>query len=320
MRVIRVLFNTTFSKGHHLLIALLLFFQVSTTVAMKPLRLDSLNIQQVWFASQFLPGSGQVINKQYWKIPVFYTGMGTMLYLGVNANKNYHKVLDEYNSTMYGTDNRHRFEPSFGEVEGIIKVPIGIGERERFEQKWTAYRIQRNIFFTTAGAFYVASIADALIVNSKANHSPTTATLLSAMVPGMGQVYNQKLWKVPIIYGAIATLYYMVDYNDRGYQRFRRAYEQFTDPHQVDEFGGTRSKEFLLYYRNAYRRNRDLTIISLAGLYLLNIIDANVDAHFFDWDISDNLALRIEPVFDRSVYSYTSSSNSVFGVRLKYDF
>jgi len=220
-----------------------------------------------------------------------------MIYLGVNANNNYRRIRNEYQSTL--------FTPEGG---------------ESYEKEWTLYRIERNAYYAGAAAFYLASVADALIVKTKGKHSPATATILSALVPGMGQVYNQKLWKVPVVYGGIASLYYIVDFNQRGFVFFKTAYEQLIDPNQEDVYGGQVPKEELIWRRDLYRRNRDMAIIGLAGLYVLNIIDANVDAHFFDWDISDNLALGIEPVFNRGISAQSMGSAPNFGVRLKIDF
>lgn len=281
------------SKGHHFLIALLLFFQTSNAFALQPLKLDSLSTQQVWLSAHVIPGSGQLINKQYWKIPVFYSGMGTMLYFGLQANNNYQNTLNEFRKPIYGPE-----------------------EEFRFKEKWTAYKVERNILYAGAAAFYLASVADAVIVKNKGKHSPTTATILSTLVPGMGQVYNQKLWKVPIVFGGIAALYYVIDFNQRGYKRFGDAYKLYPN----DEFGGLWGKTELLYLRDAYRRNRDLSIIGMFGIYVLNIIDANVDAHFFDWDISDDLAFKVEPVFNGGYSSFNPYSEPSFGLRFSYNF
>lgn len=282
-------------KGHQRLIALLLFFAIPFAGFSQGIRLDSLSIGHVWVASQLLPGAGQVINKDYWKIPVFYSGMGASLYMGWRANSNYHKTLNQYNS-------------SFTEIGGDLM----------FQEQVTKYRMQRNMFYAGSALFYISSVADALIVHSADRHSPTTATVLSMLLPGMGQVYNQKLWKVPVIVGGFASLGYVVDFNQRGYKRFGDAYSQ----HPYDEFGGRRSKDELKYLRDAYRRNRDLSIIALAGFYLLNIIDANVDAHFFDWDISDDLALKLEPsVNGMAMHTPALSTFSpTFGLKLSYSF
>ncbi len=283
------------SKGHQRLIALLLFLLVTFPGYAKSIKLDSLSIGHVWMASQFLPGSGQIINKQYWKVPVFYAGMGSMAYLGWQANGNYHKAYDLYNASLNGGN-------------GNLLL----------QEQMTQYRMQRNMFYAGAALFYVSSVADALIVHSRDTHSSTTATALSMLFPGLGQVYNRKLWKVPVVMGGIASLGYVIDFNQRGYKKFGDAYRQYPN----DEYNGRRSKEELKYLRDAYRRNRDLSIIGLAGFYILNIIDANVDAHFFDWDISDNLALKLEPTIDGmgSLLGTSTAFTPTLGLRLSYDF
>jgi len=275
------------------MIALLLFFHTTSGYAADPTKLDSISSAKVWLASQVVPGSGQVINRQYWKIPIFYAGMGSMVYMGLQANDKYHATLNKYNQPYYS--------------------PL---EKYRFEEQWTQYRIQRNLFYAGAGAFYIASVADALIVRNKEKHSPLTASVLSALLPGMGQVYNQKPWKLPFVYGAIASIYYVIDFNQRGYKRFGTALLEYPN----NEFGQIRSESDLIYLRNGYRRNRDLAIIGMAGFYLLNIVDAYVDAHFFDWDISDDLAFNFEPLIFSNPMANTANQNLTLGLRLNFNF
>ena len=286
----RVMLN----KERSVFLFLILLSSAFRCYANPPIKLDSLTTQQVWFTSQVLPGSGQIINKQYWKVHFFYAGMGTMAYMGYKANQNYHRIMDEFNTPFYGPE-----------------------EEYRFKEIWTSYKIERNIYFATATGFYIASIADALIVHTKGDHSPLTATVFSALIPGMGQVYNQKIWKVPVIFAGVASLYYVIDFNQRNYKRFGDAYKEFPN----DEFGGSRNTNELLYLRDGYRRNRDLSIISLAGFYILNIIDANVDAHFFDWDISDDLAFKIEPMFNQGFSASLPQFQQPYtGLTFKYNF
>ncbi len=280
-------------KGHHILIALLLFFYSTLSNAAEPSKLDSISNAKIWLASQIIPGSGQVINKQYWKIPVFYAGMGSMIYMGTQANQKYHATLNEYNQPFYSPE-----------------------EKYRFEEKWTQQRVQRNLYYAGATAFYIASVADALIVRTKEKHSPLTATVLSALMPGMGQIYNQKPWKLPFVYGGIASIYYVIDFNQRGYNRFGTALLQYPD----NEFGPSRSESDLIFLRNGYRRNRDLAIIGMAGFYLLNVIDAYVDAHFFDWDMSDDLAVNFEPIIFNNQMVNNSNPNLTLGLRFNLNF
>jgi hypothetical protein len=143
---------------------------------------------------------------------------------------------------------------------------------------------------------------DSLLVNSSflKSHSPAKASIYSALLPGLGQVYNRKIWKVPIIYAGFATLGYFIVDNNSEYQRFKNAYKALTDdnPLTIDEFNGQRSADELLFYKDQYRRWRDISLIITVVTYALNIVDANVDAHFFNYDISPDLSMNINPFID----------------------
>ncbi|MDX5348572.1 MAG: DUF5683 domain-containing protein [Hymenobacteraceae bacterium] len=126
---------------------------------------------------------------------------------------------------------------------------------------------------------------------------PAKAALFSAILPGLGQVYNQKYWKLPILYaGAGAVGYFIVD-NHNQYNQFKEAYEIRIDgdPNTVDEFDGRYSDNIVRARRNYFRRERDRFIIGAVLLYGLNIVDALVDAHLKDFDISDDLSMYVKP-------------------------
>jgi hypothetical protein len=144
-------------------------------------------------------------------------------------------------------------------------------------------------------------------------HSPRKATIYSAILPGLGQVYNKKYWKVPLIYIGFGTIGYFINWNNENYQLFKTGYRHLTDddPETQDylKIEAVRRNNYnldsptdfnnlktaLSKQQDYYRRNRDLLIISFVGFYGLNIIDASVDAHLFDFDISDDLTLKWEP-------------------------
>ncbi len=139
---------------------------------------------------------------------------------------------------------------------------------------------------------------DSLKTDSLKKHSPRLATLMSTFVPGLGQVYNKKYWKVPVIYVGLGTLGYLAYKNNVNYKQFRSAYlEMYKDTsiHSYKMNGMEFTLNGLETGKNYYRRYRDLFVIFTTGLYIMNIIDANVDANLYDFDISDNLSLRIEP-------------------------
>ncbi|MDP4186917.1 MAG: DUF5683 domain-containing protein [Bacteroidota bacterium] len=134
-------------------------------------------------------------------------------------------------------------------------------------------------------------------IQPKNVHSPAKASLMSAILPGLGQAYNKKYWKIPILYGGIGTLIYYIRLNNREYNKYENSYIALTNPQPgySDAFNGTKSSDELKFYKEYYRRWRDLSWIILSGTYVLNIIDATVDAHFFNFEISDDLSLKISP-------------------------
>lgn len=152
---------------------------------------------------------------------------------------------------------------------------------------------------------------DTLSVTSASAHSPRIATIASAVVPGLGQAYNKKFWKIPIIYLGLGSLIYYYNQNNEIYTRFRNAYR---NKETVAVTGGEIAGEDLLYYRNKYRRYRDLNIIGVAVIYVLNIVDANVDANLYDFDVSDNLSFRVEPCIQNF------SNKEILGVKCKINF
>ncbi|MBN1338467.1 MAG: hypothetical protein JXA03_04040 [Bacteroidales bacterium] len=138
-------------------------------------------------------------------------------------------------------------------------------------------------------------------------HSPHKATLYSLIIPGLGQAYNRKYWKIPVIYAGFGTLYYFVNNNNKEYSKFKEAYNHSlidgdTLP-PVNAYEEQYDSESLLSLKNFYRRNRDFTYILSGFWYLLNVVDAAVDAHLFTWEIDDDITLRVEP----ELYHYSSS-------------
>jgi len=167
------------------------------------------------------------------------------------------------------------------------------------------------LFFATGfSAFSQETVVDS-VKTKKAQtvHSPRKATIYSAVLPGLGQIYNRKYWKVPIVYGGFATLGYFINFNNEQYTVYRQAYSDIIDddpnstsylnlkvsawlkePKNIKDY-----TDALRQQKDYWRRNRDLVVIGTAVFYALNIIDASVDAHFFDFDISDDLTINWIP-------------------------
>ncbi|WP_430905439.1 DUF5683 domain-containing protein [Maribacter sp. 2-571] len=143
-------------------------------------------------------------------------------------------------------------------------------------------------------------IAEKKIINPLA---PSRAAFYSAVFPGMGQIYNKRYWKVPLVYGALGASIYWYTWNDNNYDRFRTAFKRrragFTDDEFYDPNGDGNGPDFdesvLQNQQERYQRDRDLALVVTIGLYILNIVDANVDAHLKQFNISDDLSFDMQP-------------------------
>lgn len=128
----------------------------------------------------------------------------------------------------------------------------------------------------------------------RALHKPNKATFMSSLVPGLGQYYNQKYWKIPIIYGGFTGLIYYASYNNYVYKKYRREYKWATDDDDrtVSQYPAANTERL----KDTWRRYRDICFIGIGALYLLQVIDANVDAHFFDFTIDKDLSIKADPM------------------------
>ncbi len=138
-------------------------------------------------------------------------------------------------------------------------------------------------------------------IDSTHKHSVKTATLL-ALIPGAGQIYNRKYWKVPIVYGALGTTIYFARENHLLYRLYLDAFFTITDSTGPDPFNKQFTPSQLIELQDIYRRYRDLNIILSVVGYGLQILDAHVDAHLFYYDIDDNLSLHWEPTTFNSAF------------------
>jgi hypothetical protein len=129
-------------------------------------------------------------------------------------------------------------------------------------------------------------------------HSPTKATLLSACVPGLGQAYNKKYWKIPVIYAGFGIMTYFIVTNTDLYISYKCAYIESSYGNMNGSYSDLVQKystQDLLSAREYYRRNLEISILITTLWYALNILDATVDAHLYTFNISDNLSMKIGP-------------------------
>ncbi len=182
-------------------------------------------------------------------------------------------------------------------------------------------------------AFVITPEVEAPVISPEKVHSPHKATIYSAVFPGLGQIYNKKYWKLPFLYGGIGGVSYAIHFNTKYYKIYRSAYRDFRirDPGNnsyiglippgltVEQVHGQYSQWFIRALENKkkyYKRYRDLSYIGMAAIYVVNIIDASIDAHFFNFDISDDLSFWVEPAYLQP----QPQSNGTLGLQLKFQF
>ncbi len=233
---------------------------------------DSMAIGWAFGGSVILPGTAQIYNGDYWKLPIVYAGMGGMLGGGIYYNSQFKKTGSESD------------------------------------------KLARNLFFVGAALFYWGQMLDgAASYDSYRSHLPGRATIYSALLPGLGQIYNKEYWKLPIYYGGLAVAGYCWYYNNLQYRRFQHDYNMATNPN--GNYTGSMSVDNLQYYRDYYRRFRDYSIVATILIYILQIIDADVFATMNEFDINQSLSVDIQPVIIEPLnYDFTSNYTSIMPV------
>ena len=123
--------------------------------------------------------------------------------------------------------------------------------------------------------------------------TPAKAAFYSAILPGLGQAYNKKYWKIPIVYGVLGASLYFYSTNNTKYHQYRDAYKRRLAGYNDDEFQYLDNSR-LIDGQRFYQRNRDLSLLVTAVFYILNIVDANVDAHLMQFNVDDKLSVMPE--------------------------
>ncbi len=165
----------------------------------------------------------------------------------------------------------------------------------------------QKIFDSTGKQINIDTSTDKKIDSVLLSHSPRKAAIRSAIIPGWGQAYNRRYWKIPIVYAALGTTAGVFVYNIKNYRDLRFAYQakykaslpagqrDSTDFLKIKPEFINLDAEFLRYNRNEFRRNVDYTVLVFILLWGLNVVDATVDAHLKTFDVSPDLGFRLKP-------------------------
>lgn len=144
--------------------------------------------------------------------------------------------------------------------------------------------------------------------------APSKAAFYSAVIPGLGQVYNKKYWKVPLVYGGMGLSIYYYSWNNKKYHEYRDAYKDRLAGREVTGELAPLDNDRLIRAQRFHQRNRDLSLLITIGIYVLNIVDANVDAHLLQFNVNENLSLR--PELQQNSIDYKHN----MGLSLSYQF
>ncbi len=164
--------------------------------------------------------------------------------------------------------------------------------------------------------------------------NPKRALWLALVIPGGGQIYNRKYWKLPIVYGGFIGCLYAMNWNNTMYKDYSQAFIDLSDNDpgtqsynqflhlgvQITPANEDRYKDIFKKRRDKFRRWRDLSFFVLVGVYALSVIDAYVDAELSEFDISDDLSLRIEPTIMNNRSSGNLIDNSSIGLQCSLNF
>jgi len=162
---------------------------------------------------------------------------------------------------------------------------------------------QKTIIKTDSATVEKAKKEIKKVIDTTVNR-PRIAAIRSAILPGLGQVYNKKIWKVPIVYGALGTCSFVFAYNLKNYKELKQAFigkynasvfKDSTEYRKIKPDLLPLSEESLRFNRDQFRRNVDYSVLVFAILWGLNVMDAAVDAHLKSFDVSQDLSLKIVP-------------------------
>lgn len=270
---------------------------------------NTMKVGTMFAGAMFAPGTAQIYNKQYWKLPIVYGTIGGFAGVGGYYRSRYNKSVKAHSA--WAEENSEIIQGG-----GMPSTPEPmIDTKAKNLSTW---------MFVGAGVCYWASLMDGVFCYDRSQHPlPGRATIYSLLFPGLGQAYNGEYWKIPIYQGGMITAGYFLYTNNTNYKRFKWIHNQATTPGV--EYDGSISGETAKYYRDVYRRYRDYSILAVAAVYLLNVIDANVFAYMHDFEVSEDLSMRIEPtiILPDNQYAFSGRANvtdNAVGLRLGFTF
>ena len=266
---------------------------------------NTLKIGNMFAGSVILPGTAQIYNKDYWKLPIIYGGIGAFAGTGGYYLHQYSKSKKAYEQWETAKLN---YENEYGGTYPQ-QSPV-IDYRAKKTGTW---------LMVGAGLFYWGSLLDGVACyESDMDPHPGRATLYSALLPGLGQIYNGELYKVPIYWGGLLVSVHFLTTNHTNYMRFKNIHnEASTSNNSSSPISGETAK----WYRDVYRRYRDYSIVATALVYFLQVIDANVFAYMHDFEVTDDISMQVEPALicpdnAYAMHTVTNPAHNAVGLKI----
>ena len=242
---------------------------------------QELSIGRLALGSAVVIGGEQIYNRQYWKLPIIYGGLGATLGGGIYFN-------NQYKASQKAFDEAFALNP-----ETTLTVDM-------HAKRMSSY------MFAGSALIYWGALMDGVVAYPSDNpHDPGKAMMYSLLLPGLGQAYNGEYWKIPFYWGCLAGAVHYYDVNQTNYKRFKRIHNEATSPDSG--YSESISAQTALYYRDLYRRYRDYSVLAIAAFYLLQVIDANVFSYMQDFEVSDDISMQIRPAVLAPDNSYALS-------------
>ncbi len=200
-------------------------------------------------------------------------------------------------------------------------IGAGIGSGLYFQNQYKAsgddkFKTWSTLSYVGAGLVWWGSLMDGAVIFERGKYpNPAKSTVYSILLPGLGQIYNGEAWKLPLYYGLMAgSVHFLVD-NDVQYRRWKWIHNMATTEDDTVE-RPPQSGETAKYYRDVYRRYRDYSILAVVVSYLLQVIDANVFAYMQDFEVTDEIAFRMEPsLIPQTGFAQTPAVGMSIGLR-----
>ena len=273
---------------------------------------NTMKIGTMFAGAVVLPGTAQIYNKDYWKLPVIYGGIGALAGTGGYYMHKYNQTQARYDKWF---NEQTVFEDKYN-VEYPFEAPF-LDTKSKTTGTW---------LIAGAALVYWGSLLDGVICyESDREPLPGRATLYSILCPGLGQIYNGELFKIPIYWGGLLASVHFLTTNNLNYKRFKRIHNEASTP--GSGYSENISAETAKWYRDVYRRYRDYSIVATAAVYLLQVIDANVFAYMHDFEVTDDITMNIEPAVISPYNAYAlhtpapvSPGHNALGMRVGFRF